>query len=40
MRENAESEDASMFSMTAQIREAFRTECERLLDVFDTTGTA
>ena len=40
MLENAESEDASMFSMTAQIREAFRTECERLLDVFGTTGKA
>ena len=40
MREHAGSEDASVFSMTAQIREAFRDECARLLDVFGTTGKA
>jgi len=40
MREHAQSEDASVFSMTAQVREAFRDECERLLDVFGTTGKA
>ena len=40
MLENAASEDASVFSMVGQIREAFRSECERLLDVFGTTGTA
>ena len=40
MQENAQSEDASLFTMTAQIREAFRSECERLLDVFGATGTA
>jgi fructose-bisphosphate aldolase class II len=40
MVENASAENASMFSMTMQIREAFRTECERLLDVFGTSGKA
>jgi len=40
MREHAGSEDASVFSMTAQVREAFRGECERLLEVFGAAGTA
>jgi hypothetical protein len=40
MIENAQAENASLFSLTAQIREAFRDECERLLDVFGTTGKA
>ena len=40
MIENAQTENASLFSMTTQIREAFRDECERLLDVFGTTGKA
>jgi len=40
MLENARSEDASMHSMVAQIRDAFRAECERLLDVFGTIGKA
>ncbi|MBN1583513.1 MAG: class II fructose-bisphosphate aldolase [Anaerolineae bacterium] len=40
MIENAQTEKASLFSMTMQIRQAFRAECERLLDVFGTTGKA
>jgi fructose-bisphosphate aldolase class II len=40
MLENARSEGASFRSMITQIREAFRDECERLLDVFGTTGKA
>ena len=40
MLESARSEDASMHSMVAQIRDAFRAECERLLDVFGTIGKA
>lgn len=38
--ENAKAEDVSLFSMTMQIRETFRDECARLLDVFSTTGKA
>ena len=38
--EHAREDGASFFSMTAQIRQAFRAECERLLDVFGTTGKA
>ncbi len=37
---HAGSEDASLFSMTGQIREAFRDECARLLDVFGAAGKA
>ena len=40
MLENARTEDASFRSMIAQIRESFRDECARLLDVFGTTGKA
>jgi fructose-bisphosphate aldolase class II len=40
MVENAKSENPSVFAMTMQIRDAFRDECERLLDVFGTTGKA
>jgi fructose-bisphosphate aldolase class II len=40
MVENAKSENPSVFAMTMQIREAFRDECERLLDVFGTSGRA
>lgn len=40
MLEHARADGASFFSMTAQIRQAFRDECERLLDVFGTTGKA
>ncbi|MBN1933633.1 MAG: class II fructose-bisphosphate aldolase [Anaerolineae bacterium] len=40
MVENAQTEKASFFSMTMQIREAFRDECARLLDVFGTTNKA
>lgn len=40
MVENAQTGKASLFSMTMQIREAFRDECVRLLDVFGTTNTA
>jgi fructose-bisphosphate aldolase class II len=40
MRENARSEEASFRTMVTQIREAFRDECGRLLDVFGTTGKA
>jgi fructose-bisphosphate aldolase class II len=40
MLENARAGDASFRSMVTQIREAFRDECERLLDVFGTTGKA
>jgi fructose-bisphosphate aldolase class II len=38
--EHAGAEGASVFSMTGQIREAFRGECERLLEVFGTAGKA
>lgn len=38
--EHAQSEDATVFSMTGQVREAFRDECERLLEVFGTAGKA
>lgn len=37
---HASSEDASMFSMMGQVREAFRDECARMLDVFGTAGKA
>ena len=40
MLENAKTEDASMFSLTKQVRDAFRAECERLVDVFGTVGKA
>jgi fructose-bisphosphate aldolase class II len=40
MLENARSDGASLRSLITQIREAFRDECERLLDVFGTTGKA
>jgi fructose-bisphosphate aldolase class II len=40
MVENARSEEANLHSMLAQVREGFRQECERLLDVFGTTGKA
>jgi len=40
MLENARTEGASFRSMTTQIRESFRDECARLLDVFGTTGKA
>jgi len=40
MLENAKSEKTSVFSLTTQIREAFQAECERLLDVFNTSGKA
>lgn len=36
---NAQEEKSSFHSMTAQIREAFRDECARLLDVFGATGS-
>jgi fructose-bisphosphate aldolase class II len=38
--ENARSEEANLRSMLTQIREGFCGECERLLDVFGTTGKA
>jgi fructose-bisphosphate aldolase class II len=38
MREHAGSDEASVFSMTMQVREAFRDECARLLDVFGASG--
>jgi ketose-bisphosphate aldolase len=38
--ENARSDDANLRSMLSQIREGFRGECERLLDVFGTSGKA
>jgi ketose-bisphosphate aldolase len=37
---DAASERPSIHSLTHQIREGFRVECERLLDVFGTTGNA
>jgi fructose-bisphosphate aldolase class II len=40
MLENARAEDASLRTMVTQIREAFRDECMRLLDVFSTAGKA
>jgi len=40
MLENARAENASLRTMVTQIREAFRDECMRLLDVFGTTGKA
>jgi hypothetical protein len=38
--DNARSDEANLRSMLAQVREGFRDECERLLDVFGTTGKA
>jgi len=38
--ENAKAENASYFSMTNQIREAFQYECEHLIDVFGSTNKA
>ena len=38
--EGTKAEDASYFSLTAQIRQAFRDECGHYLDVFGTTGNA
>ena len=40
MIENARTEKANLRSMLTQVREGFRDECERLLDVFGTTGKA
>lgn len=40
MLEHARASEVSFHSMTAQIREAFRDECGRLLDVFGATGAA
>jgi ketose-bisphosphate aldolase len=40
MVEDAASERPSLHSLTRQIREGFRAECERLLDVFGTSGRA
>jgi fructose-bisphosphate aldolase class II len=40
MRDNAKTDGASFRTMVTQIREAFRDECGRLLDVFGTTGKA
>lgn len=38
--ENAASEDVSMFTMTAQIREAFYDRCVHFIDVFGAAGRA
>ncbi|MBL7201703.1 MAG: class II fructose-bisphosphate aldolase [Anaerolineae bacterium] len=38
--QHAKEENASVFSMTGQVRQAFCGECERLLDVFGSTGKA
>jgi fructose-bisphosphate aldolase class II len=38
--ERAKAEDASYFTITTQIREAFQYQCERHLDVFGTTHRA
>jgi ketose-bisphosphate aldolase len=38
--EGAQEEKASYFSLTRQIREAFRGQCAHCLDVFGTTGKA
>jgi fructose-bisphosphate aldolase class II len=40
MIENARSDDANLRSMLTQVREGFRDECERLLDLFGTSGKA
>jgi fructose-bisphosphate aldolase class II len=40
MIENARSDEANLRSMLTQVREGFRDECERLLDVFGTSGRA
>ena len=40
MIEAAQAEGASYFSLTGQIREAFKAECEHCLDVFGTAGKA
>ena len=40
MLEAAKAEDASYFTLTTQIREAFQYQCERHLDVFGTTDRA
>lgn len=40
MIEHARDPKASFFSLTDQIRQAFRDECARLFDVFGTTGKA
>lgn len=40
LREHAAAEDASFFTMTGQVRAAFRDQCERLLDVFGAAGKA
>lgn len=40
MIEAAKEENASCFTLTTQIREAFQYQCERHLDVFGTTGRA
>ncbi len=40
MVEHASHPQVSLFSMTNQIREAFRDECARLFDAFGTTGQA
>lgn len=40
VRAHAASEEMSLFSMTAEIRNAFRDECARLLEVFGTVGAA
>jgi fructose-bisphosphate aldolase class II len=40
MLAHAASEDVSMFSMTAQIREAFRDQCAHYIDVFGAAGRA
>lgn len=39
-RAAAQNPDSSLHALTAQIREGFRVECERLLDVFGATGQA
>lgn len=40
MKMEAEQEDASYFSITAAIREAFKERCGHFLDVFGATGRA
>lgn len=40
LRQAAQSGDATMFSIIAGIRTAFREECSRLYDVFGTSGKA
>ena len=39
-RAAAQHPESSLHALTATIREGFRVECERLLDVFGTTGQA